>query len=154
MQQYLKLVHDKTPYIPQKPKMHYKSRKNKKIAPKFKRTNEVKHPPREALPIPASETDLCRSLWQSVIIQALYDVGTDWKTHEHNHVRAEALAWFGQGAGKHRTNDFEMVCDLAEMDLKLVQKLAKKVRDDGINVLEGFNFRTMRKETSLRKGKK
>ena len=50
--------------------------------------------------IESCDTDSCISVWQSVVVQALYDLISVAENHEQKVDRANAVAWFGQGVGK------------------------------------------------------
>lgn len=112
--------------------------------------------PRDGIPIHEQDTDNCTALWQSIIVQAMYDLVGEGGSYHRRQDRAEALAWFGQPLGFEGTDqsDFEMVCDMAELTPSKVKECAKKCRKEGVAMLEGFNFRSLRKDSSIRKGRK
>lgn len=116
---------------------------------------------REVVEILAADTDSCTSIWQSVVVQAFYDLLSESQAFEQKLERANAMAWFGQGvaAKNSEPTDFQMVCELAELDPYALIKLARKViRGDGKEVrqqiVSGFNFRTLRRDSSNRTPKK
>ena len=117
-----------------------------------KRLHEGKVLPRKALPIDESELPLCVLMWQSTIVQAFYDLANDTKNQDAKLLRAEASSWFFaskpiEGTGQ---SDFDLVCDLACLSKSKVQKMARKILKEGEKALEGFNFRTIRKDFSDR----
>ena len=105
--------------------------------------------PREGLPIHESETKLCMAIWQSVVIQSMYDLSGKGGSAERRMARAEASSWFSEGEG-----DFEMVCEMANLSPAQVRKIAKTIRDNGVELTGCFNFRSVRKEYSNRVGKR
>jgi len=98
------------------------------------------------------DTDSCLSIWQSVVVQAFYDIISEAHNYEQKIDRANAIAWFGQGIrADGRQTDFQTVCDLANLDVYAVMKLARKaIRGDKKKLISGFNFRTLRKGSSSR----
>lgn len=111
---------------------------------------------REVVPIDVQDYDACVAMWQSVVVQAFYDLFTKADNYEQRMVRANTIAWFGQGIGKNgQQTDLQTVCELAGLDVVAVMKLSKKViRGECPNLIAGFNFRTLRKESSNRKPRK
>lgn len=112
---------------------------------------------REALPIAENETDLCVSVWQSVVLQAFYDLANAATTHEQKLDRAQTVAWFGQGVAKCSADaptDFEIVCELARLDPFAIAKLANKIIKGEDVKIDGLNFRTLRRDASNRAPKK
>jgi hypothetical protein len=114
-----------------------------------KRLHEGNNIKRKALPIDESETALCLLLWQSTVIQALYDLASRAYNTEAKLARADAAAWFAM-ANKKEDSDFDFVCELAGLSRTKVLKMARKVAREGEKALEGFNFRTIRKDLSDR----
>lgn len=112
--------------------------------------------PREGVPIAQKDTDSCVALWQSIVVQAIYDLVGEGGGNHRQQARAEALAWFGESANARdgRQSDFEMVCDMANLNPQQVRECARKCRKEGIKMLDGFNFRSLRKNSSIRKGRK
>jgi len=110
--------------------------------------------PRQIMPIDESEGDLCAVLWRSVVVQALYDISGHGGNHERRLVRAESLAWFAASGQKDSESDFEYVCQLADLKASSILKLVKEVREKGEEIMDGFNFRTLRKDSSARIGRK
>lgn len=110
--------------------------------------------PRQALPIDESESDLCVILWRSVIMQALYDISGKDGGVERRLTRAEGLAWFAAVGQSNQESDFEYVCQLANLNSASILLLVKEIREKGHEILEGFNFRTLRKDSSVREGRK
>ncbi len=104
------------------------------------------HPPRIPLPIDESEYSLCVLLWQSTIIQALYDLASTGSSADSRLIKAEAAGWFFLP----KSNDFTLVCELACLCPVKVKRMARKVAKEGEKALEGFNFRTIRKDLSDR----
>lgn len=129
-----------------------KSRRKRKFKKRVRESHLVQ--PREPIPIDISETDNCTSLWQSVVIQNLYDIANQSSSIEHREIKAKALAWVGQGVQKDFTTDFEMVCELAQIDPKKVIACAGKLNKEGMVCLEGHNSRSFRKDYSNRINKK
>ena len=127
------------------------TRKKRKLRQKRLREPE-KVELREGEAIKEADTDQCISIWQSVIIQAIYDIAANESDAEK---KAQALSWFAQGVSKtNKPTDFELVCELAELDPKQVMECVKIAKKQGIEILDGFNFRTLRKSSSNRKGRK
>lgn len=116
---------------------------------------------REVVQILPADTDSCVSIWHSVIIQAFYDLLSESDALEQRLDRAEAVAWFGQGVeneGDEQT-DFSMVCEMANLDPFAVMKLAREVirgdkKEMRQKIVSGFNFRTLRRDSSSRTPKK
>jgi hypothetical protein len=103
--------------------------------------------PRQTLPIDESEYSLCVLLWQSTIVQALYDLASTSRSAESRQTRAEAANWFFLSPAD---GDFRMVCELACLCPQRVLRVARKVTKEGEKALEGFNFRTIRRDLSDR----
>ena len=120
--------------------------------PKRRLRESKKTAQRKVEEIAAIDTDSCISIWQSVVVQAFYDLISEAENYEQKLDRANAIAWFGQGVGAQgRQTDFETVCDLAGLDVFAVMKLANKaIRGDTEKLISGFNFRTVRKNSSSR----
>lgn len=151
--------------------MKYESDENISIVAKIKkktrgrRKKRLREPKlnvyREPVPINAQDSDACHSIWQSVVVQAFYDLISESKALEQRMDKAEAIAWFGLGvsADEKKQTDFAMVCELAKLDPYAVMKLAREVIHGDKNemrkkIISGFNFRTLRRETSSRTPKK
>ena len=119
-----------------------------------KRLHENEHlPPREGEPIDESEYSLCVLLWQSTIVQALYDLANNGSSAESKLIRAEASSWFFMPKLADElpgNNEFELVCELACLCPERVLKRAREVAKCGEKELEGFNFRTVRRNLSNR----
>lgn len=131
-------------------KLNVKTKKPAKAA-RFKDEFEVRDP----VAINEYDTDLCISIWQSVIIQAIYDIIGEGGGQARRQARAAALTWFGQGCGEiGRPTDFELVCELAHMQPRLVLNCMRLAKKNGEKFLEGFNFRSLRKSSSSRKGRR
>jgi hypothetical protein len=105
--------------------------------------------PREPIFIDESETDLCALIWQSVIMQALYDLTIERKAPEGKFLRSSAVAWF-TGSASCTQSDFAMVCDLAGVCKLKVVKIARKVIAEGEKALLGFSLYRLRKDFSDR----
>ncbi len=134
----------------------------KAAGPDFPRKRKFKHRvrenaislPRKVIPIDESETDLCAVLWRSVVVQALYDISGHGGNLERRLTRAEGLAWFAVRGDDVDESDFEYICLLADLVPTRILAIAKEVRERGEEVMNGFNFRTLRKDSSVRKGRK
>ena len=105
------------------------------------------------------DTDACVSVWQSVVVQAFYDLISAADNYEQRLDRARAITWFGQGVGGFgKQTDLETVCELAGLDIYAVMKLSRRaIRGDmpnGEKLISGFNFRTLRKDSSSRMNKR
>ena len=115
---------------------------------------------REVVPIAAADNDSCGSIWQSVVVQAFYDLISESKALEQKLEKAEAVAWFGQGMvnGNGAQTDFAMVCELGALDPYAMLNLAREVihgdKKKVKQVLSGFNFRTLRRDSSNRAARK
>ena len=105
------------------------------------------HPPRGPIPIDETESPLCVLLWQSTIIQALYDLTASTSSAEGKLVRAEASSWFFVSS---LSEDFMLVCELACLCPLKVRSMARQVAKEGDKLLDGFNFRTIRRDLSDR----
>ena len=105
------------------------------------------HLPRKPEPIDETELSLCVLLWQSTIVQALYDIAGNSASSEAKLIKAEAASWFFLPGSN---GDFELVCELACLCHSKVRRMARKVAKDGEKALEGFNFRTIRRDLSDR----
>jgi len=110
--------------------------------------------PRAGTPIHESETDLCIILWRSVIVQALYDISGSEGNHNRRLTRAEGLAWFAANSRGDGESDFEYVCQLADLQPSRILALVREVRERGEEIIDGFNFRTIRRDYSDRISKK
>lgn len=60
--------------------------------------------------------------------------------------RAESLSWFCATGNKTDETDFEYICQLANLVPSKIQEIAKAIRENGEELIEGFNFRTIRRE--------
>lgn len=144
---------DLTKVIEEKKAQKLKFKRKSKPRKRLREVGKVE--PREPVPIIEADTDLCFSIWQSVIVQAIYDIVGEGTGASRVEAKAEALAWFAQGVGEDgKQTDFELVCELAQMEPTLVMKCARLAKKQGVEALDGFNFRTLRKKTSSRPGKK
>ena len=110
--------------------------------------------PREPIPVHESETDLCIALWRSVIVQALYDISGKGGNIERRLIRAEALAWFSAPGNDSQESDFEHICQLANLSPNKIRGVVREVRENGEEIIDGFNFRTIRRNSSGRLGRK
>jgi hypothetical protein len=110
--------------------------------------------PRTSLLIDETETDSCASLWRSVIVQAIYDISGEGGNMERRLIRADALAWFTSAGIGAIESDFEFVCQLANLVPGKICEMVHGVRENGREIIEGFNFRTVRRDSSGRKGRK
>lgn len=126
--------------------------RKRKFKKRFRESLVVK--PRDPVPIHESETSLCVALWRSVIMQAVYDISGRDGNIARRITRAEALAWFSGTSQEGQSSDFEYVCELANLLPCGVLALVKEVRENGEEIFEGLNFRTLRKDYSSRKGRK
>lgn len=127
----------------EKPVSRPKARKPFKLRKRLhENDNTDARPP---IPIDESELSLCVLVWQSTVVQALYDLANDSPAPEARILRADAASWFSSA-----NKDLELVCDLACLSKSRVQRMAKKVMKEGGKSLEGFNFRTIRKDYSDR----
>jgi hypothetical protein len=102
---------------------------------------------RPMIPIDESETDVCITLWRSVVVQALYDMSGKSGNHERKLVRAQALTWFFAPESGARESDFEQICHLANLAPGTIRRAVKEVRENGEEL--GFNFRTVRRKFSV-----
>jgi hypothetical protein len=127
----VKWYDEKAPNLVAQPPKRAKKRKFKKRV--FDYNDNT---PREALTINESETDLCKLIWQAVVVQALYDLANK----NDKAIAMAASSWFAGGQG----SDFEMVCDLANISKPLVLKKMREVLKDGEKALEGFNCNSLR----------
>lgn len=105
---------------------------------------------RKPTPIDESDLSLCVLMWQSTIIQALYDLSNTAKNAEAKILRAEANSWFFGDSKNCPSPDFELVCELAALSQAKVLRMARIVLKQGEKALEGFNFRSIRKDYSTR----
>lgn len=137
--------------VPKLPELRSKLRK-RKFKRRFRDKKTIRA--RKGKPINEAEWEICVSLWQSVIVQALYDAAGSGQSPERKLQRAEAFSWFSEKGLGGEISDFEMVCDLANMDPQKVIKCAKRVKSEGIVDFEGMNFRSLRKDVSSRVGRK
>lgn len=136
-----------------------KKRKKKAVKTRFREPKKVVQCKVEEIDM--LDADSCISIWQSVVIQALYDLVSGSDNYEQKLDRANAIAWFGQGLGNDlsRPTDFALVCELAQLDPFAIIKLARKVIQEEKaklreKLISGFNFRTVRKTSSSRVPKK
>lgn len=74
---------------------------------------------RENHPIDESETDLCRTLWVSVALQAVVDARSQSKKPALRRAKQEALEWLRAEDGD--ASDLASICDLAGLDFKKTQ---------------------------------
>lgn len=81
---------------------------------------------------------ICRSLWLSVIAQAMGDAKSQSGKPEARKARREALAWFAQ---RGLNSDFVQTCDLAGVSPEKVRQVLKQVRRGKTRV----DFRCLRK---------
>lgn len=141
----------------------YLEGEQEKVRKKAKRSQRRKLKRRRELfqrvvePISEKDGDSCASIWQSVVVQAFYDLASEADNLEQRLERAEAIAWFGQGVSKQGSGeqtDFETVCELAKICPYAALKLAREIIRSGAALLNGFNFRTLRKDISTREQKK
>ena len=133
----------------------FRNRKNFRRKRKYKtriQDSDIKYL-REVKEITESETDMCVSLWQSVVVQSLYDLSGKGGTPERRLVRAEASSWLAINSNQEGENDFEIVCDLARLNPHAILRLAKRIKESGVEIHDGFNFRSIRKKSSMRSGK-
>jgi hypothetical protein len=72
----------------------------------------------ESKTIPSPET----RLWKAVITQALMDATTASRKQEQQSHRRKALMWLDE-----EDQDFQYVCELADMEVETVRKVAKHV---------------------------
>jgi len=79
-----------------------------------------------------------KSLWRSVLIQAIYDVSGTGGNIERKILRAETLAWLG-------SQDFYEVCELAGLDPKLMMRVTNQIRKAGIEINETMKFKQIRR---------
>lgn len=79
-----------------------------------------------------------KALWRSVLIQAIYDLSGKTGNIERKVLRAQTITWMG-------TQDFYDVCELAELDPKLMIRLSKEIRSAGIELYENMDFKSLRK---------
>ena len=117
---------------------------------KFKNRLKEDEMPHNRLPQPIHESEhsLCVLMWQSAIVQALYDLSGSGHAKL---LKTEAHSWFFGTFGNRVNPDFKLVCELAELSEIKVLKMANTVTKFGDKALEGFNFRTIRKDYSNRK---
>jgi len=86
------------------------------------------------------------SLWRAVITQALMDAKSNSKKNSFIKAKKEAISWLLGGS-----DDFILVCELADLDSKYVMNNAKKAIDRGC-VWRKINHNSHRKP--LKKTKK
>lgn len=114
-------------------------------------SREERFIPREGIPIDENETEQCKSLWRAVVIQALYDLSGSAGTIEKKIRRANSYAWFSELPHDGGMNDFSMVCDLAGIDRKKLLRAVRLMREEGVEIDEELNFKTIRKEFQMRR---
>lgn len=113
-----------------------KSRGQKKIS-KYLPHNQERIV-REPTPISELELDLCVSLWRGVVMQAIYDISTAPVDCNKKITKANVYSWFS-------SEDFALVCDLAEINPKRILDLVKLIRCGRVQVLDSKTFKIKRR---------
>ncbi|PIR33327.1 MAG: hypothetical protein COV36_02935 [Alphaproteobacteria bacterium CG11_big_fil_rev_8_21_14_0_20_44_7] len=124
------------------------SKRKRKFKRRYRDSGQLQA--RKGLAIEVHETDLCINMWQSVVMQALYDVAGRKDGYEKKQAAAEVFAWAAANTRTDIPTDFETVCDLAYLDAEKVRSAISQVKRKGAKAFEGFNFRTLRKSISTR----
>ena len=93
---------------------------------------------REPTPIGELELDLCVSLWRGVVMQAIYDISAAPIDCDKKLTKANAHSWFS-------SEDFALVCDLAEINPKRILDLVKLIRCGRVQVLDSKTFKIKRR---------
>lgn len=95
---------------------------------------------RTETPIDETETDLCRALWIAVAFQAIIDATSKSRKKPAIKDRSKALAWLADNADE--KSDLALVCDLANIDFKMLRKKFKQVLR---NPSDSIDFRCLKK---------
>jgi hypothetical protein len=91
-------------------------------------------------PIDESETDLCRTLWVCVAVQAVIDARSNGKNPEHRREKQDAREWLEAKDGEQ--SEFAEMCSMAGLDFQKTRaKLLELVMDDR----KGLDFRCLKK---------
>lgn len=95
---------------------------------------------REIQPIDECDTDLCRSLWVAVALQAVVDARSKSKKKDLQNAKAEAIEWLD--AKEDEDSAFAHVCNLAGIDYQKAQSRLLEIVNDPE---ETADFRCIRK---------
>jgi hypothetical protein len=96
--------------------------------------------PKEYPPIDESETDLCRTLWVCVAVQAVIDARSDGKKPEHRREKEDAREWLQ--AKDEEQSEFAEMCSMAGLDFQKTRtKLLELATDDS----RSLDFRCLKK---------
>jgi hypothetical protein len=116
--------------IPLKPRVQKKISKNV--------TYNHEEYSRNPTPISELELDLCVALWRGVVMQAIYDISAAPNDYDKKVTKAKAYNWFS-------SEDFVLVCGLAEMNPSRILDLVRLIRCGRVQVLDSKTFKIKRR---------
>jgi len=94
----------------------------------------------EYAPIDESETDSCRALWVSVMVQAVVDARSKRSKPEYKRAKQEAIEWLEAAEGEQ--SELAETCALADLEFESTRK---KLLELATDESDGVDFRCLRK---------
>lgn len=88
-------------------------------------------------PIKEHESELCLALWRGVVMQAIYDISATASDYEKKIIKTNAYSWFS-------SDDFHLVCELAQMNPKQILDLVRLIRCGRVQVQDSKTFKIKR----------